>query len=260
MSENIVKGETADRETSSMDGESSEDVRIEITPPEGEEERGPTRKLVVIPIKEKRVSYAGIPPLDNISEDGSTTSARHDRSRKTSMFSSQLTQQQQRKLSCDPFLLVNQRKYSDILAPTRKFSGVGITQPIVIPSRKVSIEPLNLPGVAKKYSVISIGSDFDDQETFETLPHADHYRRDLYEVVGELRQRPTLDELRDDERVGRTSFFSKLHSSCRFSIIVRSIYIIYYKAILGQNGLNIHFGCQMSQLKPKKKKLDLKGM
>lgn len=200
MSENIAKEETADRDASSMDGDSCEDVRIEITPPEGEEERGPTRKLVVFPIKEKRVSYAGLSSLDNISEDGSTTSSRHDRSRKTSMFSNQLTQQQQRKLSCDPFLLVNQRKYSDILAPTRKFSGVNIPPPLVIPSRKVSIEPLNLPGVAKKYSVISIGSDFDDQDTFETLPHADHYRRDLYEVVGELRQRPTLEELRDDER------------------------------------------------------------
>lgn len=223
MSENIAKEETADRDASSMDGDSCEDVRIEITPPEGEEERGPTRKLVMFPIKEKRVSYAGLSSLDNISEDGSTTSSRHDRSRKTSMFSNQLTQQQQRKLSCDPFLLVNQRKYSDILAPTRKFSGVNIPPPLVIPSRKVSIEPLNLPGVAKKYSVISIGSDFDDQDTFETLPHADHYRRDLYEVVGELRQRPTLDELRDDERVGQNFFFSKLHLSCVFLIIVRSI-------------------------------------
>lgn len=198
MSENL--GEERKLPENPAMEEETEEVRIEITPPE-EEEKGPLRKLVVVPIKEKRVSYAGIPALDNISEDGSTTSSRHDRSRKTSMFSNQLTQQQQRKLSCDPFLLVNQRKYSDILAPSRKFSGVGIPAPIHIPSRKVSIEPLNLPGVAKKYSVISIGSDFDDQETFETLPHADHYRRDLYEVVGELRQRPTLDELRDDERV-----------------------------------------------------------
>ncbi|XP_062614460.1 solute carrier family 12 member 3-like [Saccostrea cucullata] len=199
MSENVE-----DRNSEALDHrprdqtEDSDQVKIEITPPE--EEDRPTRKLVVVPVKEKRVSYAGIPALDEISEDGSTTSSRHDRSRKVSLFSSQLTQQQHRKLSCDPFLIVNQRKYSDILAPSRKFSGINIPPPLVLPSRKVSIEPLNLPGVAKKYSVISIGSDFDSQETFETLPHADHYRHDLYDVVGELRQRPTLDELRDDER------------------------------------------------------------
>lgn len=201
MSENVEGEELPVEDDQAVNQESNvSEVRIEITPPE-DDDRGASRKIVVVPVKEKRVSYAGIPPLDNISEDGSTTSSRQDRSRKVSIFSNQLTQQQHRKLSCDPFLLVNQRKYSDILAPGRKFSGVNIPPPLVLPSRKVSIEPLNLPGVAKKYSVISIGSDFDSQETFETLPHADHYRRDLYEVVGELRQRPTLDELRDDERV-----------------------------------------------------------
>lgn len=48
----------------------------------------------------------------------------------------------------------------------------------------------------QRMSVVSVMSSTPD--TFETVPHADHYR-DISLFVNDIRQRPTLDELRVDE-------------------------------------------------------------
>lgn len=86
MSENIVKEEIVDRDVFLMDGDFSEDVRIEIILFEGEEERGLMCKLVVFLIKEKRVLYVGLLLLDNILEDGLIIFFWYDCSWKMFMF------------------------------------------------------------------------------------------------------------------------------------------------------------------------------
>ncbi|XP_060071216.1 solute carrier family 12 member 3-like [Ylistrum balloti] len=67
----------------------------------------------------------------------------------------------------------------------------------VPPCRKSSMDAFFVQQ-HQRMSVVSVMSS--NQDTFEALPHVDHYR-DLFSVFpnDEVRQRPTLDELRDEE-------------------------------------------------------------
>ncbi|KAK3097309.1 hypothetical protein FSP39_008537 [Pinctada imbricata] len=199
------------------------DVKIEITDPSGEKtsvtESGVGGKTsIAVPVQERKVSNVQI-HLEGISEDDSEDS--QSRSRKSSHATQllhyvPLAHANQRKLSADPFYL-NPRRYS--IDPLRRDSRkISLVHDLISPgsgepSRKTSVEAFYLPGIKPKYSLISVGSDWDQQDTFETLPHEEHYSRDLYVAVesGDLRQRPTLEELRSEESKSepRTPGFSK---------------------------------------------------
>ncbi|VDI46631.1 solute carrier family 12 (sodium/potassium/chloride transporter), member 2 [Mytilus galloprovincialis] len=113
----------------------------------------------------------------------------------------------QRKISLDPRLMYG-RGIGRVLyeeAPSRKSSLESFMYPYVPRSRKSSLDPFfSAPYPHHKISVTSNSlygsSGYLDytEDTCETLPHADHYS-DVLSIIPDIRQRATLDELREDD-------------------------------------------------------------
>ena len=149
--------------------------------------------------------------------DDSATSSKHatnsesgktlDNTRNTSCF--RVSSDGSRKVSLDPRFMHGKgmgRLYFEEV-PSRKssvesFSMYPYSRPT---SRKTSLDAFYcVPHPHHKISVISStsnGSHFDfTEDTCETLPHADHYK-EVVSIFPDFKQRPTLNELREDETV-----------------------------------------------------------
>ena len=222
VEKDIEKGDVEKEEaTSSADSSDDKkipekDVKIDITVTDFDEKPEHEiiiggRKFVVLPVRDRKLSVPS--QLEDISEDEAVST--HDRSRKSShaaepMHYIPLPHAYPRKMSTDPFIL-NPRRYSfdPLRNDYRKVSipDIHMHRPSVAAVRKASFEPLYLPGVGPKYSVISVGSEWDQQDTFEALPHPDHYSRDLFIAVdaNEFKKRPTIEELRSEDSVSKNT-------------------------------------------------------
>jgi len=158
------------------------DVRIEMSDTgvdnSGQIEDG--THFFVLPVRERKLSNLQT-NLSDISEDEALDDFR---TRKVSILAGNPEvhhfiphQHRVRKVSTDSFHL----------------------SPYVIPrSRKSSMDAFYCqPPHHQRMSVISIVSS--NEDTYEATPHADHYK-DIFSVLPEyeVKQRPTLDELRDD--------------------------------------------------------------
>lgn len=149
--------------------------------------------------------------------DDSATSSKHtansesgktlDNTRNTNCF--RVSSDGSRKVSLDPKFMHGKgmgRLYFEEI-PSRKssmesFSMYPYSRPT---SRKTSLDAFySVPHTHHKISVISNtsnGSHFDfTEDTCETLPHADHYK-EVVSIFPDFNQRPTLNELREDETV-----------------------------------------------------------